>query len=125
LFVPLAEEGWIDRPATVEIAREYLLPLKEKGIDVLILGCTHYPVLKDTIRLVMGEGITLLDSGLSCVERVRTAVESSGGGAADGVVRYYVSDMPERFREVGGIFMGRPIDEVTIVKASDIKTGRE
>ena len=66
--MPLAEEGWIDRPATVEIARDYLIPLRERGIDVLILGCTHYPVLKETIRLVMGDEIRMVDSGLCCAE---------------------------------------------------------
>lgn len=115
LFVPLAEEGWLDRPATVEIAREYLLPLRVEGIDVLILGCTHYPVLEGTIRLVMGEGVELVDSGLSCAEAVHDQI----GGAADaggaGRVRYFVSDMPERFREIGGIFMRSEIAGVTVV----------
>ena len=115
LFVPLAEEGWLNRPATVEIAREYLLPLKEKGIDVLILGCTHYPVLKETIRLVLGDGIALVDSGLSCAEQVRPDIGGKGDGEGGGRVSYFVSDMPERFREIGRLFMGEEIGNVEVV----------
>ncbi|MCX6357592.1 MAG: glutamate racemase, partial [Candidatus Aureabacteria bacterium] len=118
LFVPLAEEGWLDRPATVEIAREYLLPLKKERIDVLILGCTHYPVLRGTIRLVMGEGIRLVDSGLSCAEAVRESLPARRGRGKGGV-RYFVSDMPERFKEIGRVFMGEPITEVTVVRPGD------
>lgn len=115
LFVPLAEEGWLDRPATVEIAREYLLPLRGSGIDVLILGCTHYPVLAATIRLVMGDRVALVDSGLSCAEAVRDAAPSRTDSGRMGRVRYYVSDMPERFREIGGAFLGEEIRDVTVV----------
>lgn len=112
LFVPLAEEGWLDRPATVEIAREYLIPLRNAGIDVLILGCTHYPVLEGVIRLVLGEGVALVDSGLGCAEAVRAGMGSPAGGR--GGVRYFVSDMPERFREIGRVFMGEEIRGVTV-----------
>jgi len=115
LFVPLAEEGWLDRPATVEIAREYLLPLKEEGIDVLILGCTHYPALRETIRLVMGEGVSLVDSGRCCAAAVRDEMAPQNKGRAGGRVRYFVSDMPERFKEIGRLFMKEEIDEVTVV----------
>ncbi|MCX6355883.1 MAG: glutamate racemase [Candidatus Aureabacteria bacterium] len=115
LFVPLAEEGWLDRPATVEIAREYLLPLKEEGIDVLVLGCTHYPILTQTVRRVLGEGISLVDSGLSCAEAVRDQIGDGERGVEGGRVRYFVTDMPERFKEIGRIFMGEEIAEVSVV----------
>jgi len=115
LFVPLAEEGWLDRPATVEIAREYLIPLREAGIDLLILGCTHYPVLEGTIRLVMGDRVTLVDSGLSCAEAVRGVGEAPAEAWRRGRVRYFVSDMPERLREIGRVFMGEEIRDVTVV----------
>jgi glutamate racemase len=114
LFVPLAEEGWLDRQATVKITREYLLPMKGEGIDVLILGCTHYPVLIETIRLVMGERVALIDSGLSCAESVRAAL-GAAGISTGGVVKYFVSDMPERFREIGRVFMGEEIRDVAVV----------
>ncbi len=115
LFVPLAEEGWLDRPATVEIAREYLIPLREARIDLLILGCTHYPVLEGTIRLVMGDGVALVDTGLCCAEEVRREAPPPAGRPRRGGVRYFVSDMPERFREIGSVFMGAEIGEVTVV----------
>ncbi|MDD5557767.1 MAG: glutamate racemase [bacterium] len=115
LFVPLAEEGWLDRPATVEIAREYLLPLRTADIDVLILGCTHYPALAGVIRLVMGDGVTLVDSGESCAAFVRERLASLRGG--EGGIEYFVSDMPDRFREVGRVFMGEEIGEVAVARA--------
>ena len=115
LFVPLAEEGWLDRPATVEIARDYLLPLGDPGIDVWILGCTHYPVLAATTRLVMGDGVALVDSGRSCAEAVRRGAGAHPPPGRAGRVRYFVSDMPERFREIGRVFMGAEIGDVTVV----------
>ena len=63
LFVPLAEEGWIDHKATELIAEEYLKDLIAAGIDTLILGCTHYPILSGIIQKVMGNNVTLIDSG--------------------------------------------------------------
>jgi len=120
LFVPLAEEGWLDRPATVEIAREYLLPLKKEGIDVLILGCTHYPVLRGTIRLVMGDCVSIVDSGKCCAETVRGEMASSKRRAQGGQVKYFVSDMPERFKEIGRLFMKEKIDEVTVVSPGEL-----
>ncbi|MEJ2744984.1 MAG: aspartate/glutamate racemase family protein, partial [bacterium] len=119
LFVPLAEEGWLDRPATVEIAREYLLPLKKEGIDVLILGCTHYPVLRQTVRLVMGDRVSIVDSGRCCAETVRDETASRNRRERGGRIRYFVSDMPERFKEIGKLFMKEEIDEVTVVSPED------
>ncbi len=58
LFVPLAEEGWIKHQATYEIAEEYLKELREKGIDTLVLGCTHYPILSEVIQKVIGSNVT-------------------------------------------------------------------
>ena len=62
LFVPLAEEGWTEREVTLVIAHEYLIPLRDAGIDVVVLGCTHYPILKGTIGKVFGPGVRLIDS---------------------------------------------------------------
>jgi glutamate racemase len=81
----------------------------------LILGCTHYPVLAATIRLVMGDGVALVDSGRSCAEAVRRGAGVHPPRARAGRVRYFVSDMPERFREIGGVFLGEGIGEVTVV----------
>src|SRR5439155_5734366 len=70
LFVPLAEEGWTDHAATELIAREYLTELKEKGVDTLILGCTHYPVLANIIQRVVGSNVTLVNSGAAAAKKV-------------------------------------------------------
>ena len=62
LFVPIVEEGWFDRPATRLIAEEYLAPVRARGVDVLVLGCTHYPLLKPLLSTVMGNEVQLIDS---------------------------------------------------------------
>ncbi len=71
LFVPLAEEGWIKHKATYEIAEEYLKELREKNIDTLVLGCTHYPILSEVIQDVIGKDVQLIDSGVASSEVVR------------------------------------------------------
>ncbi len=116
LFVPLAEEGFTDDsdPALL-IAHDYLDPLREAMIDVLVLGCTHYPLLKNVIRKVVGPEITLTDSA----EEVTTMVArllAEDGLASDGEApfghRYYVSDVPYKFREMGERFLGHALPDV-------------
>ena len=122
LFVPLVEEGWINHPVTRLVIEEYLLPLKEQGIDSLVLGCTHYPVLKRLISDVLGEDIKLIDSAEMVTEEVYAILESQGWlkrkqprspGINDD--EFYVTDFPERFKKVGEIFLNRKIDKVTAV----------
>lgn len=119
LFVPLVEEGWIDHKVTRLVIEEYLLPLKKQGIDTLVLGCTHYPVLKRAISAVIGKDITLIDSGITTAEWVYVILKSLGWLADAGKARspedeFYVTDFPERFRQVGGIFLKRKIHKVDI-----------
>src|SRR5690606_16972040 len=76
LFVPLVEEGWAKHPAAAMIARAYLEPLHDMDVDVLILGCTHYPLLRPLVRDVMGEQVTLVDSAHETARDVRTLLES-------------------------------------------------
>lgn len=115
LFVALAEEGWTDNAATLLIAQEYLEPLREALIDVLVLGCTHYPLLKPVIRRVMGPEVTLTDSAEEVAREVaRLLAEHDGasdGGASHGH-RFYVSDVPLAFREVGERFLGHALPTV-------------
>ncbi len=113
LFVPLAEEGWIKKEATKLIVREYLEPLKEEEIDTLILGCTHYPLLKEEIAQVMGE-VYLIDSARATVERLKRILEEKDLLAREGVPRhsFFVSDAPERFARLGKIFLGKEIGKV-------------
>ncbi|GMU85840.1 MAG: glutamate racemase [Ignavibacteriales bacterium] len=123
LFVPLAEEGWIDHNATQEIAEEYLRELKELSIDTLLLGCTHYPILKPVIQKVMGEKVKLIDSGVAAAQRVaheldRIGLRSNSNGL--GVVSYYVSDIPSTFEKVASLFLGKPVSHVTKVDTETI-----
>jgi glutamate racemase len=120
LFVPLVEEGCIDHPAAHLIVREYLHPLKEKGIDTLLLGCTHYPLLEELIRVEMGQGVKVVDSAISCAQKVSELLvenllqKSSGRQAA---YQYYVSDDPERFAMLGSAFLGKTIKDVRLLDA--------
>jgi len=117
LFVPLAEEGWIEKEATRLIIREYLEPLEEEKIDTLILGCTHYPLLKEEIARATG-GIYLVDSARATVIQVKRILEEKKLLAREGVSRYsfFVSDAPERFVRLGRIFLGREIEKVERVE---------
>lgn len=116
LFVPLVEEGWIDHKVTRLVIEEYLLPLKDRGIDTLVLGCTHYPVLKGVIADVLGTDIMLVDSALTAAEKVFSILKSLGwigDGKNRGEDEFYVTDFPDRFKKVGEIFLNRKIDKVT------------
>jgi len=110
LFVPLAEEGWTDPADEVVrlVARRYLAPLRDAGVDVLVLGCTHYPLLKGAIAAEL-PGVVLVDSAEAVAAEVR---ERFPGPAPPGLAaahRFYVTDTPERFLSVAGRFLGRPV----------------
>ena len=115
LFVPLVEEGWIHHEVTRRVAEIYLLPLKEQGIDSIVLGCTHYPVLKGVISDVLGKDIKLIDSAETITEKVYSILKSLGwlnqstGAQED---EFFVTDFPERFKKVGEIFLKRKIEKV-------------
>lgn len=121
LFVPLVEEGWSDDEITLSVAGRYLTPLRKEGIDTLVLGCTHYPLLKEAIRRVMGDKVTLIDSAEETALEVKEALSrlgltsSSKGGSPSGrgpVRRYFVTDVPLRFEDQGGRFLGEEIAKV-------------
>lgn len=115
LFVPLADEGWIKHQATYEIAEEYLRELRDYGIDTLVLGCTHYPILSEVIQEVIGSKVTLIDSGVASSEVVKTELEKLdllSDSKTSGRQEYYVSDIPAKFKEVAELFLGRQIDHV-------------
>ncbi len=114
LFVPLVEEGWLDESETAQIAEKYLSPLKDKGIDTLILGCTHYPLLKGLLSIIMGEKVSLIDTA----EATARAVEGSLGeknllreGNRKAVCKFFVSDSPQKFLQLGRRFLGKNIDK--------------
>ncbi|MCM8801305.1 MAG: glutamate racemase [Candidatus Omnitrophica bacterium] len=115
LFVPLVEEGWIEGRIVKEIAKIYLKPLKNVGIDTLILGCTHYPLLKPTIRQVMGSKVILIDSAKQVAIEVKRILETLGmvnRRARLGVHKFYVSDDPEGFGRLAPRFLGSYVDNV-------------
>jgi glutamate racemase len=119
LFVPLAEEGWIDHPVTEMVANEYLSQIRASSVDALVLGCTHYPLLKPVIERVMGRGVTLIDSGEAVAGEVARQIEERGLGrrsAAPREHRFYVTDSAARFRRVAELFLGRPIDSLEVVE---------
>lgn len=108
LFVALAEEGWTEGEVARLAAHRYLDPLLEQGIDTLVLGCTHYPLLKPLLAEVAGPGVTLVDSAEATAEAVALRLGELGllaPGPAPGKAFYYVTDDPERFRALGARFM--------------------
>ena len=114
LFVPLVENGRF-RPgdAVIEtVAREYLEPLRATGIDTLILGCTHYPLLTEIIADIMGPGVTLIDSGAAAAQALRQTLTDRGALAQrdHGTLTLYASDQPEDFGALAGQFLRRPLE---------------
>lgn len=114
LFVPLIEEGWTDRDVTRRVAEEYLAPLHDVDIDVLILGCTHYPLLSPLLSDVMGVGVTLVDSAHETALEVKDVLDQRDllrTESGPPVHAFAASDSPVRFREVGDRFLrGRIFD---------------
>ncbi len=114
LFVPLVEEGWTDGVVAELTAERYLKDLAGKGIDTLVLGCTHYPLLKAVLSKVMGDGVNLIDSA---IETAREIKRNLGGlsllnPAGGELSRFYVTDSPEKFVQVGERFLGKKIDYI-------------
>ena len=123
LFVPLAEEGWTEREVTLVIAHEYLIPLRDAGVDVVVLGCTHYPILKGTIGKVFGPGVRLIDSAEETAGEVaeRLAMLDLGRGPEGAPQhRFFVSDVPHRFREQAERFLGAPLPSVEVVSVEEL-----
>jgi glutamate racemase len=121
LFVPLAEENYIDKEATYMIARDYLQTMHDVDIDTLILGCTHYPLLKEVIANVMGDRVTLIGSGQETARAARAMLTEKnllGSKAAGGEYKFYVSDVPEKFSQVANRFLGKPVDRIARVDIS-------
>jgi glutamate racemase len=118
LFVPLVEEGWFDHPAAELVAREYLGALTRAGVSVLVLGCTHYPLLKPLLARVMGPGVRLIDSAEETAGSVAETLQQKGLAAPIGTRvyhRFVVSDDEARFRQVGARFIGEKLGTAEVV----------
>jgi glutamate racemase len=116
LFVPLVEEGWLDHPVTRLTAQEYLKPVLAEEIDSLVLGCTHYPLLKPLLKEVAGGGVRLVDSAITTAELAAERLQALGlarrPGEGAARYRYVVTDVPLRFQTIGERFLGRSLGEV-------------
>lgn len=115
LFVPLAEEGWVDNEVARMTARIYLEDLKKQGVDTLVLGCTHYPILKQVIAEVMGPEVTLVDSAEQTaltVAEILSEQQLLRPVGEQGNHHYYVTDIPAGFIRVGNRFLGGRLGDV-------------
>jgi glutamate racemase len=115
LFVPLVEEGYLDKDATFLIAEDYLGPFKNNGVDTLILGCTHYPLLKPMIKKVLGDRVNLIDSASETARVVYQHLiktDTLNTKRSEGERKFYVSDLPEQFAQMARHFLGETVRSV-------------
>jgi glutamate racemase len=115
LFVPLVEEGWTEGNIATLVARKYLKNIKKKDIDTLVLGCTHYPLLKTVISKVMGRSIRLIDSAVETSQEIKTTLERLTiirKEKARPARKFYVTDAPEKFLKLGERFLGKKIEHI-------------
>lgn len=123
LFVPLAEEGWTHHQATYEIVEEYLKELREKEVDTLVLGCTHYPILADVIQEVIGSNVKLIDSGVATAEVVKNEIHKlqlETNHIDRPNLDLFVSDIPTKFQEVAELFLGKEVKEALKVDLEEL-----
>jgi glutamate racemase len=117
LFVPLVEEGWFDHPATELVAREYLQPLKEQGVDVLVLGCTHYPLLSGLLQLELGPDVVLVSSAEETAKDVygelvsRELLAPTGGRP---VHEFVTTGDPDQFQRLAEVFLGPEVRDLGV-----------
>ncbi|MCC8141948.1 MAG: glutamate racemase [Lachnospiraceae bacterium] len=123
LFVPLVEEGWLSDPVTVEVARRYLEPLLETGIDTLVMGCTHYPLLRDTLAQVLGEQVLLINPAYETARELKHLLEHEdliNDGACmpddpENMHSFYVSDAADKFREFANSILPFWVDRAKLI----------
>jgi len=114
LLIALVEEGWVDAPETASVVGKYVAPLREVSVDALILGCTHFPILKAKIAEAMGEGVALIDSAEAVVAEFRATLEADAAFEASldrgGSASYFVTDPTPAFSAIGSAWLGAPIE---------------
>ena len=117
LFVPLIEEGWLESEITDRVIRQYLTPLVEAGVDTVVLGCTHYPLLREAIARFLGDTVTLVDSAQNCAATVRQLLDEKNlraGAEATGQLSVALTDSPDAFLEVAKQALGLEIGTVQL-----------
>ncbi len=114
LFVPFVEEGWLKGEVVLSVAKTYLKPLKDAQVDTVILGCTHYPLLKSVIQEVLGKGVILIDSAKQVAFEVKRILSSEDllNRGKGGKNKFYVSDNPEWFSSLAERFIGKRLINV-------------
>ncbi|MGD8414845.1 MAG: glutamate racemase [Candidatus Latescibacterota bacterium] len=119
LFVPLAEEGWVDHPVTELVAREYLQQFRDRDVDTLVLGCTHYPLLKPVIGRVMGSLVRLVDSAVETAREMKRVIQSRdlAGTGGNGDFTVVLSDTSPTFEDIARRFLGRDIPDIELVSS--------
>ena len=118
LFVPLVEEGWVEHPVTEQVAHIYMDEVFRDGAqdaDVLVLGCTHYPLLRPLLRRVVPNGVEIVDSAESTAARVVRLLPEKQAVENPGRLRCYATDSVEKFRRLGGKFLGCPIEDIELI----------
>lgn len=120
LFVPLVEEGWLNDPVTVQVAQRYLAPLIDTGIDTLIMGCTHYPLIRSTIQEVLGEGVQLINPAYETARTLKQLlIEQDLLNKEDGFSKnqyeFYVSDAAEKFMKFADSILPYDVDTTKLI----------
>jgi glutamate racemase len=123
LFVPIVEEGLEDDDVAYLMAGKYLKGLKDSGIDTLVMGCTHYPILEGVIKKTMGEGVAIVHTGRETAKEVKRVLEKEDilNNTGKGTTEYFVTDSPETFEQIGSRFLGTRISRIKFVKNLDYK----
>ncbi|MDH4231140.1 MAG: glutamate racemase [Nitrospirota bacterium] len=119
LLVPLVEEGWTEGSIAEMTAEKYLQDIKKNGIDTLVLGCTHYPLMKGILSRVMGENVNLIDSAIETAREIRAVLHDLSllNSSGEEIIReFYVTDSPEKFKSVGERFLGEHIQHIKKIK---------
>ena len=123
LFVPIAEEGLENDKVAIFMAEKYLEELKACGIDTLVLGCTHYPLLEWAIKTIMGDGITIINTGIETAKEVQKTLDKKRilNDSGKRISEYFVTDSPETFKEIGNRFLGEEIKRIKFLKSIEFK----
>jgi len=132
LFVPLAEENWIEEDETYSIARKHLAKIVEFGPDALVLGCTHYPILRAVIQQTVGENVKLIDSGEATADEVKALLAEKGLASdrevagerrlCDDLDHFYVTDAAERFAGVAERFLGTKPSRLEAIELQEVRS---